>query len=152
MGIRTADNNTRYVSPMAVLVRRAIVDASNPIAALTRLVTKDAGTIPGLTDIAATLIREALQVAAADGSDLRGEVDPEAMVRPAGGRTPGKSSMLQDVEAGRPVEAEAILGQVQAFGRDYGVATPTIDIVCALLRGLDLSIRLARGEAPAKAG
>jgi 2-dehydropantoate 2-reductase len=119
--------------------------SSNPIAALTRLVTKDAGTIPGLPGIAAMLIKEALQVAVRDGTDLSGEVDADAMTRPGGGRAAGKSSMLQDVEAGRPVEVEAILGQVQAFARDHAIATPTLDVVCALLRGLDLSLRLARG-------
>ena len=45
--------------------------SSNPIAALTRLVAKDAATIPGLSDIAATLIREALEVAAAALDNLR---------------------------------------------------------------------------------
>ncbi|WP_227651495.1 ketopantoate reductase family protein [Klebsiella pneumoniae] len=52
--------------------------------------------------------------------------------------------MLQDVEAGRPMEVEAIVGQVQAFGREAGVATPTIDVILPLLRGLDAAIQHKR--------
>jgi 2-dehydropantoate 2-reductase len=51
--------------------------------------------------------------------------------------------MLQDVEASRPLEVEAILGQVQAFAQARGIPTPTIDVVYALLSGLDHALRLA---------
>jgi 2-dehydropantoate 2-reductase len=49
--------------------------------------------------------------------------------------------MLQDVDRGRPIEAEAILGQTQAFARQSRVPTPTIDAVLPLLRGLDRALR-----------
>ncbi len=124
--------------------------SGNPVAALTRLVAKDVATVPGLDEVAIALIDEALAVAAAHGCDLRGEIGGAALARPAKGRAPGKSSMLQDVEAGRAVEVDAIMGQVQVFGREKGVATPVIDTVCALLRGLDLSMKLAREAAGAK--
>jgi 2-dehydropantoate 2-reductase len=52
-----------------------------------------------------------------------------------------KPSMLQDVEASRPMEVEAIMGQVQAFAREHKVDTPVLDIVLPLLRGLDASLR-----------
>ena len=120
--------------------------SSNPIAALTRLVATDVAMIPGLDAIALELIDEAVAVAAADGCDLRGEINATALVRPAKGRAAGKSSMLQDVEAGRAVEVDAILGQVQAFAREKHVSTPCINVVCALLRGLDLSMKMARGQ------
>ena len=47
--------------------------------------------------------------------------------------------MLQDVLLGRPMEVDALLGQPQRFAREHGVATPTLDVVLALLRGLDRS-------------
>jgi hypothetical protein len=47
------------------------------------------------------------------------------------------------VEAGRPLEVEAILGQVQAFAQARRIATPTIVVVDALLSGLDHALRLA---------
>jgi 2-dehydropantoate 2-reductase len=48
--------------------------------------------------------------------------------------------MLQDAEAGRPMEVEAIVGQLQAFGREQGIATPAIDVVLPLLRSLDAAV------------
>ncbi len=118
--------------------------SSNPFAALTRLTSREGGAIPGLDDLCVRAIDETLAVAAAMGRDLRGEIDPEAIVRPAGGRSPGRSSMLQDVDTGRALEVDAIVGQVQAFGRAAGVPTPTLDVVLPLLRGLDAALRQAR--------
>ena len=118
--------------------------SGNPIAALTRLAGKDAVAVSALDEVAIKLIEEALVVAKAEGCDLAGEVSPEGIARPAKGRFPGKPSMLQDVEAGRALEVEAILGQVQSFARARAIATPTIDTVYALLSGLDHALRLAR--------
>jgi 2-dehydropantoate 2-reductase len=49
--------------------------------------------------------------------------------------------MLQDVTAGRAIEVEALIGQIQAFGRELKIPTPNIDVIVPLLRGLDKSIR-----------
>ena len=89
------------------------------------------------------IMRESLEVAAALGWDFRKEIDVEKVATRA---TPGPSStpsMLQDVLLGRPVEVEAHIGQTQAFAREAGVATPTIDIILPLLRGLDRTLRAA---------
>ncbi len=45
-----------------------------------------------------------------------------------------KTSMLQDAEAGRPVEVDAILGAACELGRKLGVATPALDNVYAIAR------------------
>ncbi|MDP2356799.1 MAG: ketopantoate reductase C-terminal domain-containing protein, partial [Beijerinckiaceae bacterium] len=119
--------------------------SGNPIAGLTRLTARDMHAEKGLDEVAMKLIAEALLVAKAEGSDLTGEITPEGMVTPSRGRSGGKSSMLQDVEAGRAVELDALMTQVQNFAREHGVATPTIDTVRALLAGLDHALRLARG-------
>jgi 2-dehydropantoate 2-reductase len=42
--------------------------------------------------------------------------------------------MLQDVEAGRPIELEAIVGAVRELGQRLGVATPSIDTLYGLTR------------------
>ena len=118
--------------------------SGNPIAALTRLAGKDAVAVSALDEVAIKLIEEALVVAKAQGFDLSADVSPEGIARPAKGRFPGKPSMLQDVEAGRALEVEAILGQVQSFARARHIATPTIDVVYALVCGLDHALRLAR--------
>ena len=113
--------------------------SANPIAALTR---NPAEPVEGLPELGKGLIVEALEVAAALGWDLRGEVSPDAIVKP--GRN-AKPSMLQDVEAGRTLEVDSILGQVAAFARQVNVATPRIDVVLPLLRGLDAWLRETRG-------
>ena len=45
-----------------------------------------------------------------------------------------KTSILQDLEAGRPMEVDGITGAVVELGRLLGVETPMIDLVYALMR------------------
>lgn len=116
---------------------------SNPIGALTHRDQYEVSQDPELREIAINIMRETLEVAAKLGWDLRNEIDPEKnMARSSPGGSP--PSMLHDVEHRRPVEAEAHMGQTQAFARECGVATPTIDLVVAMLRGLDKSLRAGR--------
>ena len=53
--------------------------------------------------------------------------------RLAGAETVGahKTSMLQDLEAGRALELEALVGAVIELGRNSGTPTPTIEAVYA---------------------
>ena len=115
--------------------------AGNTLAALTGLRGSEFGAVPGLQDVFAGLMRETLDVAAALGWDLRPEIDVEKVARRS---EPSRfrSSMLQDVQAGRPLETEALLGQVQAFAQETRTAVPHIDIIMPLLRGLDRSLRM----------
>jgi 2-dehydropantoate 2-reductase len=113
----------------------------NTLAALTRLGHYEIATDPDVKRLGIEIMRESLNVAAALGWDLRQEIDVEKIASRA---TPGPSSppsMLQDVLLGRPLEVEAHLGQTQAFGREAGVPTPTIDVILPLLRGLDRTLR-----------
>ena len=45
-----------------------------------------------------------------------------------------KTSMLQDVEAGRPIELDSIVTAVQELGRRAGVPTPTVSALLGLTR------------------
>lgn len=45
-----------------------------------------------------------------------------------------RTSMLQDLERGRPLEIDAVVGSIQELGRRIGVATPRLDAVLALVR------------------
>jgi 2-dehydropantoate 2-reductase len=45
-----------------------------------------------------------------------------------------KTSMLQDVEAGRTIELDAIVGAVAELGQRLGVATPFVDALYGLTR------------------
>ncbi|HEX4762540.1 MAG TPA: ketopantoate reductase C-terminal domain-containing protein, partial [Sphingomicrobium sp.] len=38
-----------------------------------------------------------------------------------------KTSMLQDVEAGRPIELEALVGAPREIARRHGISTPSLD-------------------------
>lgn len=49
----------------------------------------------------------------------------------------GKTSMCQDVEAGRKTEVEIFSGTVIELGRKYGVATPVNDALFKLLRAIE---------------
>jgi 2-dehydropantoate 2-reductase len=44
-----------------------------------------------------------------------------------------RTSMLQDLDAGRPMEIDALLGSVRELGRVTDTPTPTIDTVFALV-------------------
>lgn len=125
-------------------IRRAVweklvlnVAASGP-AALTGLQTAQIVGDLSLRRLVVRLAEETIAIALALGWDLRDSIDPNAVAREleAPGVTP---SMLQDVLLGRPLEVEAIVGQVQAFGRDAHVGTPALDVLVPLLRGLSRS-------------
>ena len=42
--------------------------------------------------------------------------------------------MLQDVEAGRPIELDALVGAVREIGQHLGLATPNVDALLGLSR------------------
>ena len=111
--------------------------AFGPLCALNRCATAGVAGNPSLAATATGLIEETVAVAAAQGWDIGGEVDAASVMH--GGNW--RPSMLQDVELGRPIEVEALLGQVHAFAREAGVKTPAIDEVLPKLRALDRSLR-----------
>jgi 2-dehydropantoate 2-reductase len=113
--------------------------SGNPIAALARADLGLQASDPALCALSIALMSETLAVAAALGWDLHGKLDLEALARR--GKPGEMPSMGQDALLGRPLEVEAVLGQVQAFAREKSVRVPSIDVVLALLRGLDRAIR-----------
>ena len=66
-------------------------------------------TVPGLSDLGQRIVEEVIAVATATGSDIRVE-GAELAERARANRFGGRPSMLQDVEAGRPMEVEGLLG------------------------------------------
>ncbi len=104
--------------------------SSAPLSSLSGQTTDGVVTDPALRALKARIIAEGSAVAAAAGWP----VDPAAtapMLKPHG--SAHKPSMLQDIEAGRPIEYDAIVGSVLAIARDLGVATPTLDVIAPLL-------------------
>ncbi len=78
----------------------------------------------------------AMLEAAAIGAKLGCAIDQTPEERHAVTRELGafKTSMLQDAEAGRTLELDALVGAVREIGARVGVATPNIDAIFALTR------------------
>jgi len=90
------------------------------------------------------VIRAIMLEAAAVGEKLgvKFKVDVETRIGWAADVGAHKTSMLQDLELGRTMEIDALVGSVAEMGRLVGVATPTIDTVLALVR---MRARIAGG-------
>lgn len=101
----------------------------NPISALTRATLDVIIADPLARGLAASMMAEAQQVAEALG--VRFPVSIERRIRMAEEIGAHKTSMLQDIEAGRATEVDALVGAVAELGRVVGVPTPHIDAVYA---------------------
>lgn len=78
------------------------------------------------------VMREAQAVGAAFGIPIEQPPDERhAVTRKLGAF---KTSMLQDAEAGRPLEIDALLGAVREIGARLGLATPNVDALYGLVR------------------
>jgi 2-dehydropantoate 2-reductase len=105
--------------------------AFNPLSALTHQTLDVLATEPGLKAVARAMMVEGKSVAEALGVKFPIDVDK----RIAGAAEVGahKTSMLQDLERGRPMEIDALVSAVAELGRAVDVPTPTIDMVQALV-------------------
>lgn len=121
-----------------VLEKLAMNASGNSIAALSLCDLGAQAADAGLCALSERVMGEVLEVAAKLGWDLRDKLDLPAIARR--GKPGQRPSMQQDVERGRQIEVEAIVGQVQAFARELGVAVPAIDVILPLLRGLNASL------------
>lgn len=102
--------------------------AINPLTALLGVPNGALLRLPAAAELAARVAREVAAVAAAYHIALPG--DSVTLVQQACAATAGnRSSMLRDVELGRPTEIEAIAGAVERLGRAAGVATPTVELL-----------------------
>uniref|UniRef100_A0A7C5EM30 2-dehydropantoate 2-reductase n=1 Tax=Desulfobacca acetoxidans TaxID=60893 RepID=A0A7C5EM30_9BACT len=116
----------------------------NPLTALLRVRNGVLPSLPSGWETAVAAAAEALAVALAEGYELH--LDPETRLREVCRATgANRSSMLQDVLAGRPTEIEALNAQVWARGEKLGVPTPVNRLLTILLRALE-EARQAREE------
>ena len=107
----------------------------NPISALTLATLDVLCKDPGTREVARRMMLEAQAIGEKLGVSFPISVDR----RIDGGAAVGahRTSMLQDLDASRPMEIDALIGSVQELGRITATPTPTIDTVLALvaLRG-----------------
>jgi 2-dehydropantoate 2-reductase len=105
----------------------------NPLTALLRVANGALLKLPQAWEVAVAAAREAQAVAAALGFKLSGQA--ESRVRQVCTDTAAnRSSMLQDILAGRPTEIDALNAQVSSRGRTVGVPTPVNDLLTALVK------------------
>ena len=114
----------------------------NPISALTRATLADICQFPATRALAAAMMGEAQAIAHKLGITFR--VDLERRIAGAEKVGKHKTSMLQDVEAGRVPELEALVGSVVELARLTRTATPHIDSVYGLTHLLARTLAQAR--------
>jgi 2-dehydropantoate 2-reductase len=117
--------------------------AFNPLSALTRATLADMCGHPGARELVAEMMRETVAVATAAG--CRPSISVERRIDGAARVGHHKTSTLQDLEAGKELELEAIIGAVVELADLTGVPAPTLRNVYA---AVDLLARTVTGPSP----
>jgi len=117
----------------------------NPLSALTRASLADIVTSPITSDLVRSLMEEVDAVARALGVEVPLTIEK----RMAGAAAMGehRTSMLQDLEAGRPLEVDALVGAVVELAGGAGVPVPSLSVVYRLVKLLDASTRAGASRA-----
>ena len=104
----------------------------NPVSVLTGATLGAMAQDPATRGLIRTMMLEAEAVAKELGVEFA--MDIEKRIDGALSVGDHKTSMLQDLEAGRQLELDALVGVVSELGRMVGVPTPNIDLVLGLVR------------------
>jgi 2-dehydropantoate 2-reductase len=126
----------------AVLWEKLVVNvAINPLTAILKVRNGALPDIPEAWELAVAAAKEVTQVAEAGGIALT--IDAEARLKEVCTATAAnRSSMLQDVLAGRATEIDALNAQVSSRGAALGVATPVNDLLTRLIRARSRTVHL----------
>jgi 2-dehydropantoate 2-reductase len=111
----------------------------NPISALTHSTLVGICQFPLTRALAAAMMTEAQTIGERLGAQFR--VPMERRISGAEGVGKHKTSMLQDVEAGKPLEIDGMLGVVVELADMTGVEVPTLRALYACVSLLDKTIR-----------
>lgn len=103
----------------------------NPVSVLTHATLVEMTSHAPTREVIRLLMTEAAAVAGALG--VKFPVDVETRIQWGADVGAHKTSMLQDLERGRPMEIDALVTAVSELGRLVGVPTPTLDAVLALV-------------------
>ena len=106
--------------------------AFNPLSALTGTTLDRLSTRPDLRAAARSMMLEGQRVAEALG--VRFAIDVDKRIAGAAEVGAHRTSMLQDLERGRPMEIDALLGAVVELGSLAGVGLPVCEVILALVR------------------
>lgn len=116
----------------------------NPISSLSHATLVDICQYPLSRELAGNMMIEAQRIANKLGIEFR--VPLEKRIRGAEKVGKHKTSMLQDVEAGRAPEIDALVGSVVELGRITNTATPYINAVYALVKLLAKTMEEEHGK------
>ncbi|SDE24484.1 2-dehydropantoate 2-reductase [Paraburkholderia lycopersici] len=118
----------------------------NPISALTRSSADVILDDPLTAGLVSAVMAEARAIGEALGIRLALTIDERnAITRKLGAF---KTSMLQDVEAGRALEVEALVGAPYELAQRVGIAAPSLGMLYGLARQLDANLEAARAARP----
>ena len=132
-----------------ILVKLLRNSALSPLCALTRLDVQQLAQRADLVRMCEDLSQEVARTAQAMGWNIDEAQQAEVRIWQAGGALSGqkvsgsKPSMLQDILLGRPTEIDGMLGELQQLARTYSVATPAIDHMVALVKGLEAALNVS---------
>ncbi len=116
----------------------------NPISALTHATLAGICEFGPSRDLAARMMSEAQSVGEQLGVTFK--VSLEKRIAGAAAVGEHKTSMLHDIEAGRPIELDALVASVLELGRIAGIPTPTIEAVHALAALLAHTVQQQHGR------
>jgi 2-dehydropantoate 2-reductase len=104
----------------------------NPVSALTVSTADRLIEMPGVKDYMVKIMREVLAIGRAVGVDAN--IDPEARIDMARALGKFKTSMLQDLEAGKSLEIDGLLAGTLEIARKAGVAAPYTEMLFGLIK------------------
>jgi 2-dehydropantoate 2-reductase len=108
---------------------------TNPVSALTRATTDRILADDLVREFTTAIMREAALIGERVGCPIsQSPQDRHAITRSLGAF---KTSMLQDIEAGRPIETDALLAAPRELAQQLGIATPMLDALLGLTRLMD---------------
>ncbi len=115
--------------------------AFNPVSCITRATLGDIASDVDMSPVVKALLDEVAEVAAASGVAIAETA--ESLISATTKFGAHKTSMLQDLERGRPLELGAMVGAVIELAQCLGIAVPHLTTVYACARLAEKSARLA---------
>ena len=109
----------------------------NPVGALTGLTNGQVYNNKALRGLIVRLVEEAVQVVEALGVELTTEDPVRYALGTAKATGDNVNSMLQDLQAGKRTEIDAITGEVIRLAKEHGIETPSSEAVYALVKALE---------------
>ena len=114
-----------------IWIKLAANVALNQVGALVRATTSEMCNDPSVHDLLCKIMREVQAVATSLG--FAAPLAPEQILSGANQSGTHKTSMLQDLERGRPLEIDALSGAVRELARLKDVDIPNVDIIHHLI-------------------